>query len=121
MDGLEFWGKVNLLKGGLVYSDYITTVSRKYAEEIQTPEFGYGLEGVLTKRADRLQGILNGVDYGVWSPANDKFIAAKFGPDDLAGKQACKKALLQVMGVSSPVLDRPVIGIVSESLKNWWR
>ena len=113
MDGLEFWGKVNLLKGGLVYSDYITTVSRKYAEEIQTPEFGYGLEGVLTKRADRLQGILNGVDYGVWSPANDKFIAAKFGPDDLAGKQACKKALLQAMGVSSPVLDRPVIGIVS--------
>ncbi len=113
MDGLEFWGKVNFLKGGLVYSDYITTVSRKYAEEIQTPEFGYGLEGVLTKRADRLQGILNGVDYDVWSPAKDKFIAAAYGPEDLAGKQACKKALLQAMGAADPVLDRPVIGIVS--------
>jgi len=113
MEGLEFWGKVNFLKGGLVYSDYITTVSRKYAEEIQTAEFGYGLEGILTKRADRLQGILNGVDYDVWSPANDKFIAAKFTPGDLAGKQACKKALLQAMGAASPVLDRPVIGIVS--------
>ncbi|MBI4165678.1 MAG: glycogen synthase GlgA [Acidobacteria bacterium] len=113
MEGLEFWGKVNLLKGGLVYSDYITTVSRKYAEEIQTAEFGYGLEGILAKRADRLQGILNGVDYDVWSPANDKHIAAKYGPQDLAGKQACKKALLQAMGAASPVLDRPVIGIVS--------
>ncbi len=113
VDGLEFWGKVNLLKGGLVYSDYVTTVSRKYAEEIQTAEFGYGLEGILKARADRLQGILNGVDYDVWSPEKDKHIAAKFSPEDLAGKQACKKALLQAMGAANPVLERPVIGIVS--------
>ena len=70
MDDLEFYGKVNLLKGGIVFSDFVTTVSRKYAEEIQTPEFGYGLEGVLTSRADRLQGILNGVDYEAWRPAH---------------------------------------------------
>jgi starch synthase len=112
-DGLEFWGKVNLLKGGIIYSDFVTTVSRKYAEEIQTTEFGYGLEGVLTSRADRLAGILNGVDYDVWSPQNDKMIAANYGPEDLKGKEACKKDLLLKMGAASPALDRPVIGIVS--------
>ena len=113
MDGLEFWGKVNLLKGGIIYSDFVTTVSRKYAEEIQTAEFGYGLEGVLTSRADRLAGILNGVDYDVWSPQKDKMIAAAYGPEDLKGKEACKKDLLLKMGAANPALDRPVIGIVS--------
>src|SRR5713226_4946041 len=68
VDGLEFYGFVNLLKGGLVYSDYLTTVSRKYAEEIQTPEYGHGLDGVARSRADRLVGILNGVDYTAWNP-----------------------------------------------------
>ena len=63
IDGLEFFGKVNYLKGGLLYSDYLTTVSRQYAEEIQTPEYGHGLDGVVRARADRLVGILNGVDY----------------------------------------------------------
>jgi starch synthase len=113
VDGLEFYGKVNLLKGGILFSDYITTVSRKYAEEIQTPEFGYGLEGVLHYRADRLQGILNGVDYDAWSPATDKLIAANYTPEDLKGKAVCKKALLEKMGAQQPALDCPVIGIVS--------
>jgi len=113
MDGLEFYGKVNLLKGGIVFSDFITTVSRKYAEEIQTPEFGYGLEGVLRTRADRLQGIVNGVDYEAWDPATDKLIPAPYSPADLKGKQLSKKALLEMMGISQPVLDRPIIGIVS--------
>jgi starch synthase len=113
MDGLEYYGKVNLLKGGIIYSDFITTVSRKYAEEIQTPEFGYGLEGVLQSRADRLQGILNGVDYEAWNPATDKLIAANYTPDNLKGKEDCRKALLEKMGVQAPALDRPVIGIVS--------
>jgi starch synthase len=113
VDGLEFWGKVNLLKGGIIYSDFVTTVSRKYAEEIQTAEFGYGLEGVLASRADRLTGILNGVDYDVWSPQKDKMIAANYGPEDLKGKVACKQDLLQKMGAVQPALDRPVIGIVS--------
>jgi starch synthase len=113
MDGLEFYGKVNLLKGGILFSDFITTVSRKYAEEIQTPEFGHGLEGVLKSRADRLQGILNGVDYEAWNPATDKLIPANYTPEDLAGKETCKKVLLETMGTATPVLNRPVIGIVS--------
>lgn len=113
METLEFYGKVNLLKGGIVFSDFVSTVSRKYAEEIQTQEFGYGLEGVLAKRADRLQGILNGVDYDDWNPATDKLIPANFTPEDLKGKEICKKALLEKMGVKKPVMGRPVIGIVS--------
>jgi starch synthase len=113
VDALEYYGMVNLLKGGIIFSDFITTVSRKYAEEIQTPEFGYGLEGVLYSRADRLQGILNGVDYAEWDPATDKYLAANYSPADLQGKQACKLALLERMGATSPVLERPVIGIVS--------
>ena len=113
VDGLEYYGMVNLLKGGIIFSDFITTVSRKYAEEIQTPEFGYGLEGVLRSRADHLQGIVNGVDYEAWDPATDKLIAANYSPTSLKGKEACKKALLEKMGVQSPVLRRPVIGIVS--------
>ncbi len=113
IEGLEFYGKVNLLKGGIIYSDAITTVSRKYAEEIQTAEFGSGLEGVLRSRHDRLQGILNGVDYEAWSPETDKLIPATYTPENLKGKQACKKALLETMGVRGPRLDRPLIGVVS--------
>ena len=113
VDALEYYGMVNLLKGGIIFSDFITTVSRKYAEEIQTPEFGLGLEGVLHSRADRLQGILNGVDYAEWDPATDKLLAANYTPADLKGKEACKKALLEKMGARTPVLHRPVIGIVS--------
>jgi starch synthase len=112
-EGLEFFGNVNLLKGGLVYSDYLTTVSRRYAEEIQTPEYGYGLEGVVRSRADRLVGILNGVDYGAWDPAKDKLIAARYSAMDLSGKQTCKKDLLETMGLPEEHLGRPMIGIVS--------
>ncbi len=113
IDGLEYYGMVNLLKGGIIFSDFVTTVSRKYAEEIQTPEFGCGLEGVLRSRADRLQGIVNGVDYEPWDPATDKLIAANYTPAGLTGKETCKKALLEKMGAQTPVLRRPVIGIVS--------
>jgi starch synthase len=113
VDFLEYYGKVNLLKGGIVFSDSITTVSRKYAEEIQTPEFGCGLEGVFLSRRDHLRGILNGVDYEDWDPATDRLIPADYSAKDMKGKVACKKALLERMGVNQPVLGRPVIGIVS--------
>lgn len=113
IEALEFYGRVNYLKGGLVFSDFITTVSRRYAAEIQTPEFGYGLEGVLRSRASRVAGILNGVDYEAWNPATDRLIPAKFSPASMDGKLACKKALLARMGVRDPVLGHPVIGIVS--------
>src|ERR1700738_4464245 len=111
--GIEFFGSVNFLKGGLVFSHYLTTVSRKYAQEIQTREYGYGLDGVVRGRADRLIGILNGVDYTLWSPEKDKFIAAKYSAKDLSGKQACKHALLELFELPSEHLAKPVIGIVS--------
>src|ERR1700759_4951480 len=97
---LEFFGKVNFLKGALVFSDFITTVSRKYSQEIQTSENGFGLEGVLKARAASVTGIINGVDYGQWSPETDKHIAAHFSASDLSGKAECKLDLLREMGVS---------------------
>jgi len=111
--GLEYFGSVNYLKAGIVYSDYLTTVSRKYAQEIRTPEFGYGLDGVARGRGDRLVGILNGVDYGEWDPATDKYIAHNFSLKDLAGKRACKSELMQIFGIAPEHAGRPLIGIVS--------
>jgi starch synthase len=113
VDALEFYGKVNFLKGGLIYADYLTTVSRRYAKEIQTPEYGSGLEGVICGRADRLVGILNGVDYAIWSPEADTLIAQNYSVHNLDGKKACKKDLLTCFHLSEENLDRPVIGIVS--------
>jgi starch synthase len=111
--GIEFCGSVNLLKGGLVYSDFLTTVSRKYAEEIQTPEYGSGLDSVLRHRADRLVGILNGVDYSGWDPAKDRLIAATYSALDLSGKQVCKQDLLETFGIEQDQLRRPTIAIIS--------
>jgi starch synthase len=113
MEALEYYGKVNFLKGGIIFSDAITTVSRRYAQEIQTPEYGFGLEGVVRQRADRLTGILNGVDYSVWSPENDKFIAQEFSAQNLDGKRACKKDLLELFKLPVAYMERPLIGIVS--------
>lgn len=110
---MEFFGNVNFLKGALVYSDWITTVSRKYAQEIQTSEFGFGLDGVLKERAQTLTGILNGVDYEEWNPETDRHIAARYSPDELGGKRECKKDLLASMGLASANSNLPVIGIVS--------
>lgn len=111
--GVEFFGNVNFLKGGLVYSDFLTTVSRKYAEEIQTSEFGFGLEGVVRMRADRLVGILNGVDYSIWSPERDALIPEKYSAKNLVGKRACKLALLDEFKLLKDVPQRPILGIVS--------
>jgi starch synthase len=113
MDALEFFGHLNYLKGGLLFSDYLTTVSRKYAEEIQTSEYGHGLDGVVRARADRLVGILNGVDYSVWNPEVDSLIAARYSARDLSGKQVCKRDLLAQFQLPEENLERPLIGIVS--------
>ena len=113
IDKMEFFGKVNFLKGALAFSDYITTVSRKYSEEIQTAEYGFGLEGVLRARSHTVSGILNGVDYNEWSPEQDKFIPVRYSPESLAGKREDKHELLKEFGIESANLDIPVIGIVS--------
>ena len=110
---MEFFGNVNFLKGALVYSDFITTVSRKYSQEIQTTEFGFGLEGVLRNRAATVTGILNGADYEEWNPETDKFAVAHYSDEDLSGKAKCKQDLLAAFNVAKPDLGLPVIGIVS--------
>src|SRR5579871_4826556 len=113
MSKMEFFGQVNFLKGALTYSDYITTVSKKYSHEIQTTEYGFGLEGVLRDRAATVTGILNGVDYEEWSPQTDKFTTAKYSPQDLAGKAKDRQDLLAAFGVVNADPKLPVIGIVS--------
>jgi starch synthase len=110
---MEFFGQVNFLKGALVYADYVTTVSRKYSQEIQTTEFGFGLEGVLRNRASTVAGILNGVDYEEWSPEADKFIAARYSPQDLSSKSKDKQDLLAAFGIVNADTKLPVLGIVS--------
>ncbi|MGA2181943.1 MAG: glycogen synthase GlgA [Bryobacteraceae bacterium] len=110
---LEFFGRVNLLMGGLHFSDAINTVSRGYAREIQTPEFGFGLDAFLRARAGRLSGILNGVDYQAWSPQTDVNIARNYSAANLPGKSVCKRALLEQLGLPTGDLTRPVIGMVS--------
>lgn len=109
---LEFDGQVSYLKGGIVFSDAITTVSRAYAREIQTPELGFGLENTLQRRSDALRGIQNGVDYSEWDPSVDAHIVAHYTPQDLSGKRQCKADLLATLGME-PNLERPLIGIVS--------
>ena len=110
---MEFFGQVNFLKGALVFSDFVTTVSKKYSQEIQTTEYGFGLEGVLRQRAATVTGILNGVDYDEWSPQTDKFAVTKYSPQDLSGKLRCKHDLLHAFGVTNTDSRVPVIGIVS--------
>ena len=113
MDKVEQFDNFNFLKGGVVYADMLTTVSRKYAEEIQTPEFGEKLEDVLRGRAADLRGILNGVDYTQWDPATDGGLAAHFSAGDLAGKRECRADLLHAFGLENVADKTAVIGIVS--------
>lgn len=111
--GFEFYGQVNFLKAGIVFSDAVSTVSRGYAREIQTPEYGFGLDGLLRERVDRLTGIVNGVDYLEWNPETDKHLPQNYSVDDLSGKLECKRAVLAEFGLPAENLERPLIGIVS--------
>ncbi|MBW2108272.1 MAG: glycogen synthase GlgA [Deltaproteobacteria bacterium] len=111
--GVEYWGKISLLKAGILYADAVTTVSPTYAREIQTPEYGMGMEGILAQRAADLSGILNGVDYGDWNPTADPHIAAPYGIADLDGKSICKLALIREMGLRDSLISRPLFALVS--------
>ncbi len=109
--GIEYWGSMNFLKAGIVYADAITTVSSTYSREIQTPEEGRGLDGVLRSRAEDLSGIVNGIDPAEWDPAADPAIARPYSAADPAGKAVCRKALLRELGL--PEAGGPVIGMVT--------
>ncbi|MGA2712329.1 MAG: glycogen synthase GlgA [Bryobacteraceae bacterium] len=113
IDGMEFFGKINFLKAGIVFADRLNTVSRRYAEEIQTPEYGFGLDGLLRKRRAVLSGILNGADYSHWSPETDTHIPVTFSAAKLGGKRACKVELLREMGLPERAIDRPLMGVIS--------
>lgn len=109
----EFYGQFNYLKAGLVYADRLTTVSPRYAQEIQTPEYGQQLDGVFRQRAADLSGILNGLDYNDWNPAHDGNIAAHYTPEDLTGKAECRRDLLHAFGAGRQDDSTAVIGVVT--------
>jgi starch synthase len=114
---LEYYNRISFLKGGIVFSDAITTVSPTYAREIQTPYFGYGMQGVLVERRDRLHGIVNGIDERVWDPATDNFLASPYNVETVGrGKALCKAALQRLCGL--PEAPRvPLLGMVSRLVR----
>ncbi len=109
--GLEFYGLVNLLKGGILFADYVTTVSPTYAQEILTPKFGFGLEGVLHTREDRFLGILNGIDIDRWNPQTDPYLPANYSVIDRSGKRLCKQALQREFQL--PEAPVPLLGAIA--------
>jgi starch synthase len=114
--GLEKENQVNLLKGGIYHATLLNTVSEGYAREIRTPEYGWGLEGVVGERTGALSGILNGVDYDEWNPESDRYLAASYSAGDLSGKAICKRDLQRACGL--PERDEvPLIGLVSRLVK----
>jgi starch synthase len=115
IDALEFWGRISFLKGGVTFSRVITTVSPRYAQEIQTPELGFGFDGILRYRSRDLVGILNGIDYDQWDPARDAHLPEPYTASNLKGKAAAKRAVLEAYGlpVTASGLARPLVGMVS--------
>jgi starch synthase len=111
-EGCEFYGQASFLKAGIRYADRVTTVSPTYSKEVLTPEFGFGMEGVLKARGRDFGGILNGVEDGLWSPASDPYLAAPFGPSDISGKHACKAEIQRELGLEVDP-EVPLIGFVS--------
>ncbi len=109
----EFWGQVNFMKVGIECADALNTVSETYALEIQSPEHGYGLEGVLKNRRNDLHGIINGIDYSEWNPETDPHLPARFSAGDLSGKARCKTEVLRRFGLPESNARFPLIGMVS--------
>ncbi|HSP81593.1 MAG TPA: glycogen synthase GlgA, partial [Myxococcaceae bacterium] len=110
--GLEFYDAINFLKGGIQFADALTTVSPTYAKEIQEPEGGFGLDGLLRRRQGVLTGILNGIDVDEWNPETDALLPARFSAEDLRGKAVCRRALLERFGLRADT-EAPVFGVVS--------
>ncbi len=126
-EGIEYYNNINFMKAGLIYSDFVTTVSKKYAEEIKEKEFGFGLDGLLKSISFKLKGILNGVDYNIWSPENDKFIIKNYDINTLENKELCKKDLLKevkleykkevpLYGMISRITEQKGIDLIIEAL-----
>ena len=115
LDRLEYWRRISFLKGGINYSEIVTTVSPRYAEEIQTPELGFGFDGILRQRRADLVGILNGIDTTEWDPAHDRYLPEPYSADALTGKQAAKAAVMARYGLSGgdEAMKRPLVGMVS--------
>jgi starch synthase len=112
VQGLEYYGLLSFLKAGIVYSRTLVTVSPTYAKEIQTPEMGNGLDGLLREHSFKLHGILNGVDYDVWNPVIDKYLPYNYNSENMEGKARCKEAFLDMAGLpKSP--DSPLFAMVS--------
>lgn len=109
-NGLEFYGSVNCLKGGIIFSDAVSTVSETYAKEIKTAEFGCGLEGVLASRPGTVQGITNGIDCVAWNPETDPYLPAHYGVTDLSGKRVCKQAVQRELEL--PNRDVPLLAVI---------
>ncbi len=114
-DALEYWGRISFLKGGILFSRCITTVSPQYAREIQTPEFGFGFDDILRSRSHDLIGILNGIDYDQWDPARDPHLPVPYDASRLDGKDAAKRHLLELVGLPAGDEDRrrPLVGLIS--------
>jgi starch synthase len=112
INGIEYYGDISFLKAGLMFSDVISTVSKGYSKEIQTSEYGIGMEGVLQYRSQDLYGILNGADYDEWSPDKDKFIKAQYDVSNMDGKKTCREDLLKEFGLKVPE-DTPIIGMIT--------
>jgi starch synthase len=115
VDALEYWGRISYLKGGIVFSDLVTTVSPTYAQEIQTKELGFGFDGILRQKSDALIGILNGIDYDQWDPENDLNLPEPYNASKLKGKATAKRKLLETYGLPAKAKDRvrPLIGMIS--------
>lgn len=109
---LEYYGRLSFLKGGITLSDFITTVSPTYCNEIQEPEQGQGFDGLLRSRRNKLHGIINGLDLRVWNPADDPFLKASYTTENIRGKNACKKALQQELGLEVDS-SKPIVTVVS--------
>ena len=112
MNGAEYYGDFSFLKAGIAYADMVSTVSPSYAREILTERFGFGLDGILRHREHELAGVLNGADYSIWDPRNDRYLSSPYSRQDFSGKQICKRNMIKELGLSPHLEDKPLLGFI---------